>query len=187
MAVEENKRIKNEETKSLSKAKNKGSNQMNRRKFFFRAGWTTFVAFIGIVIIGSIRFLFPRVLFEPSPIFKAGFPDEYLVGMVSTKWLKDYRVFLVREEKGLFAISAICTHLGCTPIWLDIENKFKCPCHGSGFSLDGINFEGPAPRPLERLKITLADDGQIEIDRSIKYLFERSEWQKPGAFLNVSA
>ena len=49
---------------------------------------------------------------------------------------------------------------------LSAENKFKCPCHGSGFRTTGINFEGPAPRPLERARIVLADDGQI-LDRQV--------------------
>ena len=62
----------------------------------------------------------------------------------------------------------MCTHLGCTPRWLVAENKFKCPCHGSGFHKNGINFEGPAPRPLERFKITLAEDGQLVVDKSVK-------------------
>ena len=51
--------------------------------------------------------------------------------------------------------ASVCTHLGCTPNWLEGEQKFKCPCHGSGFYKDGINFEGPAPRPLERYAIRI--------------------------------
>ena len=66
----------------------------------------------------------------------------------------------------LRAFSAVCTHLGCTPNWLAGENKFKCPCHGSGFYMTGINFEGPAPRPLERYRVVLADDGQVLIDKT---------------------
>ena len=71
------------------------------------------------------------------------------------------------------------------PRWLVAENKFKCPCHGSGFYRTGINFEGPAPRPLERLKIALSDDGQIVIDKSVKFLFEKGQWGKPGSFLKA--
>ena len=56
--------------------------------------------------------------------------------------------------------------MGCTPRWLAAENKFKCPCHGSGFYKSGLNFEGPAPRPLDRLKVTVGEDGQLVVDKS---------------------
>jgi cytochrome b6-f complex iron-sulfur subunit len=131
--------------------------------------------------------MFPRVLFEPSPIFKAGYPGEYSVGEVSEKFKPTQRVWIVREEEGFYALLAVCTHLGCTPRWLGAEGKFKCPCHGSGFTKEGINFEGPAPRALERLKINLSEDGQIVVDKSKKYLYEKGEWDKPGAFLKMKA
>ena len=163
----------------------KGSLWMSRRNFFSRTGWIAFFAFMGSFLIGSLRFMFPRVLFEPSPVFKAGYPDDYPVGSVSTKWVKEQRVWVVRSEEGIYAIFAQCTHLGCTPRWLDAENKFKCPCHGSGFTREGVNFEGPAPRPLERIKVTLAEDGQILIDKSVKFLEEKGDWGKPGSILPV--
>jgi cytochrome b6-f complex iron-sulfur subunit len=62
-----------------------------------------------------------------------------------------------------------CPHLGCTPNWLETQNKFKCPCHGSGFYLNGENFEGPSPRPLDRFQISLSADGQMVVDKSIIY------------------
>jgi len=163
----------------------KGSLWMSRRNFFSRAGWAAFFAFIASFLIGSLRFMFPRVLFEPSPVFKAGYPEDYPVGAVSTIWVKEQRVWIVRDEEGLYAIQAICTHLGCTPRWLDAENKFKCPCHGSGFTSEGVNFEGPAPRPLERVQVTIAEDGQILINKSIKFLQEKGDWGKPGSILEV--
>lgn len=130
--------------------------------------------------------MFPRILYEPPSAFKAGLPEDYLVDEVSEKYKDDYRVWIVRESEGFYALSAICTHLGCTPRWLSADNKFKCPCHGSGFRRTGINFEGPAPRPLERLRISFADDGQILIDRNIKFLFEKGEWINPDSFLKYS-
>ena len=80
--------------------------------------------------------------------------------------MEEQRVWIVRAEEGIYAIFAKCTHLGCTPRWLAAENKFKCPCHGSGFYKSGLNFEGPAPRPLDRLKVTVGDDGQLVVDKS---------------------
>ncbi len=164
-------------------AEKQGSIWVSRRDFFSRAGWVAFFSFIASFLLGSLRFMFPRVLFEPSPVFKAGYPDDYPVGTVSTKWVKDKRVWIVRNEEGFYAIFAQCTHLGCTPRWLEAENKFKCPCHGSGFTRDGVNFEGPAPRPLERVRIALAEDGQLLIDKSIRFREERGEWGRPGSFL----
>ncbi len=89
----------------------------------------------------------------------------------------------MRNAEGFYAIYAKCTHLGCTPRWLAAEDKFKCPCHGSGYYKDGVNFEGPAPRPMDRVRITRAEDGQIVVDTSVKYQF--GTWEKPGAFLKV--
>ena len=157
----------------------------SRREFFSLAGWAGFLASQGLSTLYFARLLFPRVLFEPSPVFKAGNPSDYTVGEVSTKWVKDQRVWIVRDDEGIYVIFALCTHLGCTPRWLKSENKYKCPCHGSGFTKQGLNFEGPAPRPLERLKIALAPDGQIIIDKSKSYWFEKGQWDKPGAKLFV--
>ncbi|GJL78139.1 MAG: hypothetical protein NPINA01_11280 [Nitrospinaceae bacterium] len=177
-----------------AKAKGKGKkdkkespvdNLYSRRDFFSFAGWASFMGALGLSSLYFLRLLFPRVLFEPSPIFKAGLPSDYTVGEVSTKWVKDQRVWIVRDQEGIYVIFALCTHLGCTPRWLKTESKYKCPCHGSGFTKTGINFEGPAPRALERLKISLGPDGQIEIDKSKKFLFEKDEWDKPEAKLRV--
>jgi cytochrome b6-f complex iron-sulfur subunit len=168
-----------------AKAEEKRGLWINRRSFLSVGGWSAFFTFLGTSLIGSVRFFFPRVLFEPSATFKAGLPDEYSVGSVSTRWVKSQKVWVIRNEAEIYALVAVCTHLGCTPRWLETENKFKCPCHGSGFHRTGVNFEGPAPRPLERVKITLADDGQIVVDKSVRYLYERGEWEKPGAFLRI--
>jgi cytochrome b6-f complex iron-sulfur subunit len=89
---------------------------------------------------------------------------------VNEKFKKDQRVWIVRrEDASFFAISAICTHLGCTPNWFATDNKFKCPCHGSGFYRDGTNYEGPAPRPLDRFKISLDTEGRLLVDKSVAY------------------
>ena len=159
----------------------------SRRDVFGRFGWGVFTAFSGLTLLGFLRSAFPRVLFTPPSTFKAGVPADFIIGEVSTKFQKDQRVWIIREDKGMYALWAKCTHLGCTPRWLTAENKFKCPCHGSGFYKTGINFEGPAPRPLERLRITLAEDGQLVIDKGVKYLYEKGDWTKPGAFLKYTA
>lgn len=163
-----------------------GNLWMTRRNFLSRAGWVAFFSFVGTMLLGSLRYMFPRVLFEPSTVFKAGFPGDYPVGAVSTKWVKDYRTWIVRTDKGFYAIFAQCTHLGCTPRWLEAESKFKCPCHGSGFTMEAVNFEGPAPRPLERVQIALAEDGQILVDTSVRFREELGQWSNASAFLNYA-
>ena len=159
------------------------------RRTFIRwsipTGWTAFTAACVSGLVATGRFMFPNVLFEAPQSFKAGFPDEYNVGEVDTRWADSFGVWIVREQVGFYALISTCTHLGCTPNWLAPENKFKCPCHGSGFYRTGVNFEGPAPRPLERARIVLADDGQILVDKSVKFQQEKGEWEKPGAFLQV--
>ena len=159
----------------------------SRRDFMGRLGWGAFSAFTAVTLLGFMRSAFPRVLFQPPTSFKAGLPKDFTVGEISEKFKKDFRVWIIRSEEGFYALFAKCTHLGCTPRWLAAEDKFKCPCHGSGFYKTGINFEGPAPRPLERLRITLAEDGQLVIDKGVKYLYEKGDWTKPGAFLKFTA
>ncbi len=170
-----------------------GHNLWARREILSMAGWGAFIACLGAGILAWVRSMFPRVLFEPPTAFKAGLPSDYLVGEVSEKFIKDQRVWIVRTTSGFYAIIAICTHLGCTPRWLAAENKFKCPCHGSGYYKDGTNFEGPAPRPMEHAKITLADDGQLVVDKAVKFRRELGDWSaggisdRPGAFLKYAS
>lgn len=160
--------------------------KMSRRGLLSLAAWVAVLGTITTGTVAFIRFLFPRVLYEPPTAFRAGLPGEYTVGTVSERFKDLNKVWIIREASGFYALISICTHLGCTPRWLQSENKFKCPCHGSGFRPTGINFEGPAPRPLERCKISLADDGQLQIDRSKKFLFEKGEWGQPGSYLEYS-
>jgi cytochrome b6-f complex iron-sulfur subunit len=129
-----------------------------------------------------LRFFFPNVTFEPPSTFKVGFPATFGLG-VDNRFKDRFAVWVVHDEGGFYALSTVCTHLGCTPSWLEGEQKFKCPCHGSGFYASGVNFEGPAPRPLERFKVTWAEDGQILVDKSVKFQQEKGEWSKAGAYL----
>jgi len=161
--------------------------QVTRRTFFswLSIGWIAFVAATGGFFTMMLRFFFPNVLFEPVQTFRAGFPEDYQVGEVDLRWKSKYGTWIVRNGEGIYALSTTCTHLGCTPNWLTAEQKFKCPCHGSGFRKTGINFEGPAPRPLERYRIVLSDDGQIIVDKTKKYQQEKGQWGDPEAFLKV--
>jgi cytochrome b6-f complex iron-sulfur subunit len=157
---------------------------ISRRRVFYLLGWGFIGMFLFSVLGSTIRFFFPRILYEPPTRYKVGYPFEYTLG-VSERFKKQFRVWIVREVDKLYVIQAKCTHLGCTPNWLASEGKFKCPCHGSGFTPDGVNIEGPAPRPLERFKVALSEDGQIVVDESVRFRGERGEWNKPGAFVST--
>lgn len=138
----------------------------SRRDFFSRLSWGGFGLVSLIGLLAFVRTAFPRVLFLPPSKFKAGFPGDYPVGEVSDKYTQEFRVWIVREPVGLYAIYAKCTHLGCTPRWIPSENKYKCPCHGSGYYKTGYNFEGPAPRPMDRFQLSLDEEGQLVVDMS---------------------
>jgi cytochrome b6-f complex iron-sulfur subunit len=152
-------------------------------------GFTALTATGGLWSLGFARFMFPNILTEPPSKFKVGFPDQFPPGYVETKFIAQYGVWVVKGEYNgqpqIYALRTVCTHLGCTPNWLEAEQKFKCPCHGSGFYKDGINFEGPAPRPLERYAIRLADDGQLEIDKSKLFQEELGQWNDPASFVTA--
>ncbi len=142
----------------------------SRRDFFSLAAWAGVLGSLGAALIGFGRFMFPRVLFEPSPQFDAGPPDAYVSGTVDERWKRSQRVWIVRQPDGTFyAMLAICTHLGCTPNWMNTDNKFKCPCHGSGYKPDGTNYEGPAPRPLDRVQIALSPEGHLVVDKGVVF------------------
>ena len=120
------------------------------------------------MVAGTIRFLFRNVLSGPPHKVKVGFPDQYEDGQVVERY-KVQGIWVVCHGSTIYALSTSCTHLGCPTNWLEREEEFKCPCHGSGFKVSGINFEGPAPRPLERLGISLGDDGQLVVDKSKRF------------------
>jgi cytochrome b6-f complex iron-sulfur subunit len=152
-------------------------------------GYTALSTTFGLWTLGFARFMFPNILTEPPSKFKVGFPGNFSPGQVETKFVAQFGVWIVNwEYNGLsqiYALRTVCTHLGCTPNWLEAEQKFKCPCHGSGFYKDGVNFEGPAPRPLERYAIHLADDGQLEVDKSKLFLEEQGQWKDANSYYLV--
>jgi cytochrome b6-f complex iron-sulfur subunit len=153
-------------------------NKMRRRIV-----WSSIATFLITDFLMFVRFFLPRSILEPSSVFRIGPPGDYALG-VDTKWQQQYRIWVTKTSDRLFVIYARCTHLGCTPDWKASENKFKCPCHGSGYDSEGINFEGPAPRPMDRAKVVLDAEGQVVVDTGKLF-----EWPKgePGHFNDTDA
>jgi cytochrome b6-f complex iron-sulfur subunit len=136
---------------------------LTRREFLNEAA----VAALGIAAAGSMivtyGYLSPNVLFEPPTTFRAGSPDLYAANSVT--FLEDQQVYVVRTDKGFYAVSAVCTHLGCITQWKPELGLIGCPCHGSKFKSDGTKIEGPAPRPLPHFAISLTLDGELQVDK----------------------
>jgi cytochrome b6-f complex iron-sulfur subunit len=134
-----------------------------RREFLNEAA----AAALGIAAIGSTivtyGYLSPNVLFEPPTTFRAGNPDLYPSNSVT--FLEDQQVYVVHTENGFYAVSAVCTHLGCVTQWKPDLGQIACPCHGSKFKPDGTKIEGPAPRPLPHFAISITADGELQVDK----------------------
>jgi menaquinol-cytochrome c reductase iron-sulfur subunit len=156
---------------------NEEKNRLNRRSFLSRIGLGSILASFAGISFSFVRSLVPDVLYEPPRRIKVGAPDSFAEGV---KFLADERLFIFREGRSFYAISAECTHLGCTVKYAalnkpktikaggetkEIKWEFHCPCHGSKFYGDGTNYSGPAPKPLAWHKIEVApEDGQLVVD-----------------------
>jgi len=153
------------------------SDQGSRREFLLRLGTGAGVVALTAQGVASFRSLVPNVSYDAPTTVKLGPPSEFPDGL---KFLPDQRLFVFREGQTFHAISAVCTHLGCTvraealsqvetreiegsPVRL--THRFLCPCHGSRYAGDGSNVSGPAPRPLAWHYLSVAvDDGQLVVD-----------------------
>jgi cytochrome b6-f complex iron-sulfur subunit len=137
---------------------------LNRRQFFVRIGLGSLAVAGAGTAVFAYQFLSPNVLYEPSPIVNAGKPGGYPPDSVTLDPATG--IFVVREAQGFFALSAVCTHLGCLTAWKPELGIIACPCHGSKFKPDGTKIAGPAPKPLPWLRMWLSDDGDLMVDRS---------------------
>jgi cytochrome b6-f complex iron-sulfur subunit len=149
----------------------------DRRDFLMKVGLGAGVAGLAAQAGASLRSLIPNVSYDAPTTVKLGTPAEFPDGL---KFLPDQRLFVFREGNVFHAVSAVCTHLGCTvraealprPEAATVEghplrltHRFLCPCHGSQYTGDGGNVSGPAPRPLAWFHLAVApDDGQLVVD-----------------------
>lgn len=154
----------------------------------FAAAWLVLGIVGGLWSLLGARFMMPNMVVELPSKFKVGPPSDFPGGTVSEKYKASRGIWMVHStayngENIIYALASVCTHLGCTPNWLEGEQKFKCPCHGSGFYISGINFEGPAPRPLERVGLRVAEDGMLEVDKSVKFQEELGQWADQKSYV----
>ncbi len=137
--------------------------QIGRRTFVKIGVGSIAVAACGTGLFGY-QFMYPNVLYEPSPIVNAGKPDRYPADSVTLD--PETGIYVVRSAEGFYALSAVCTHLGCLTAWKPELGIIACPCHGSKFQRTGVKIEGPAPKPLPWLRMWLNEDGDLLVDRS---------------------
>jgi cytochrome b6-f complex iron-sulfur subunit len=136
-----------------------------RRDFLTRIG----VGACAAACLGSgavtLDYLTPKVLFEPPTTFKAGVPADYPDGTV--RFNREQKAYIIGGSGGVYALTAVCTHLGCITRFRSDENVIACPCHGSRFDLEGNVVHGPAPRPLPWLEVRPDPSGILVVDTSI--------------------
>ncbi len=151
-------------TDESKKTETQSADEISRRQFFVKVG----IGCVAAAAVGTgafgYQFLSPNVLYEPSPIVNAGKPDRFPVNSVTLD--PETAIYVVHDAQGFFALSAICTHLGCLTAFKQETGRIECPCHGSKFRPDGTKIEGPAPRPLPLLRTWLNEDGELMVDRS---------------------
>jgi cytochrome b6-f complex iron-sulfur subunit len=153
------------------------SDTTNRRDFLLKLGTGAGAVALGGQALASLRSLVPNVSYDAPTTVKLGVPAEFPDGL---KFLPELRLFVFRDGNTFHAVSAVCTHLGCTvraealprpeetladgrPVKL--THRFLCPCHGSKYEGDGSNVSGPAPRPLAWYRLAVSpDDGQLVVD-----------------------
>lgn len=149
----------------------------DRRDFLLRLGAGAGVVAITAQAAASLRSLVPNVSYDAPTTVKLGLPADFPDGL---KFLPDQRLFVFRQGRTFHAVSAVCTHLGCTVraealsnpetvqssgAELKLTHRFLCPCHGSEYKGDGANVSGPAPKPLAWYRLSLSpDDGQLVVD-----------------------
>jgi cytochrome b6-f complex iron-sulfur subunit len=139
---------------------------LDRRKFFIRLGAGSLaVAGVGATAFAA-QYLSPNVLYEASPLVSVGRPEHYPADSVTLD--PRFGIFIVHANEGFYALSAVCSHLGCLTVWKEEAGTIACPCHGSFFQRDGSIIAGPAPKPLPWLRMWITDDGELMVDRSVK-------------------
>ncbi len=163
--------------------------EVTRRGFLSKMalGWAGFASMFALTGAATGRYFFPNVLANPPEEFVAGRAEDYPSGTVSEDFISQYRVWIVNLNNRLVSILAICTHLGCTPSWFEGQQIYKCPCHGSGYRKNGVNFEGPAPRPMDRVAVRLTPQGTLVVNKARIFSQQGTPgWEHEDAYIPLS-
>jgi len=155
--------------------------------------WAATAGFVLLGAAGALwaaavsRFMLPNVLGRMRPKLKVGYPQDLPRGSVDERFRETHGVWIVHGRYGgrwqIVALCAQCTHLGCMVRWQSDAGRFQCPCHGSSFSREGINLTGPAPRPLVRYGVRVAEDGRLEVDFERTFQEELGQWDDPASYV----
>ena len=137
--------------------------QLSRRNLLTLAGWAGLLASLTASVGATARFMFPNIVYEPSPIIKLGSVSDYAEGTIT--FVESERIFVLRDDKGFRALSAVCKHLGCTVFWVETTSTYDCPCHGSVYDTTGAVISGPAPKPLDWLEIKKSPDKRLVVNK----------------------
>jgi cytochrome b6-f complex iron-sulfur subunit len=182
-ALETVKKVEGSESPTLVRAPLRG--EVDRRGFLsmLAIGWAAFTTASIAGLGATVRFMFPNVLYEPPQEFKAASPR-------SSRSTRSTSATKPRAASGSSARRAVSTS-SRPPARTSVARRTGCkrtrsssvPCHGAASSRRGSTSKGPAPRPLERFKVTLAEDGQLLIDKNTKFQEEKGQWTMPGAYL----
>ena len=140
-------------------------NNPTRRRILLRLSWTGFAIFLSTFFGSVLGFIWPRVSSRKARVFQVGHPDDQRPGGIV--YHRGSKLFILRDEKGFLALSAVCTHLGCLVVWNRDHSMFLCPCHGGKFDKEGNNVEGPPPRPLELFSLSLDEDGYLVVNQDL--------------------
>ncbi len=147
----------------MEEKKKKQDEKMSRRSFLNKLSAAGITVAGAAVAYTQLKFMKPTVDYGIDKVFRVGKPDKFKTGSVMT--LEREKVVIIKADQGFAAISLICTHLGCTV--RPSGAGFECPCHGSQFDEFGLNTGGPAPTPLDWYQISLAPNGELEVDKGI--------------------
>ena len=140
---------------------NQHAPQPSRRDFLALLGRGALWATAGVTVVALLRYLsFTEA--TPPQVFVLDEPSAYPPN--STTPVAERRAFIKHDERGLYAINATCTHLGC--LVKQAPAGFECPCHGSQFTADGAVTNGPATLPLNYSALSIDAEGKVVLDLS---------------------
>lgn len=158
----------------MSEKKNTNSNNENfRRDFLKKVSAAAVMGALGSQTWFAAKSLLTPVTQQGSHRWKLGEPDQFRQGVT---FVEKAKTFIIRQDGSFIALSAVCTHLGCTLKKVEksagnsessVDVEFHCPCHNSKFHASGQHYAGPAEKPLQHFRLLLSpDDGQLVVDHS---------------------